>query len=68
MTDYEKYILTVQQIKEMEINLKNFDYNYNNINVNDEKMQDNIDIYNDDLIHKENNINNTKNDMLEKLV
>ena len=58
----------MQQIKEMEINLKNFDYNYNNINVNDEKMQDNIDIYNDDLIQKDININNTKNDMLEKLV
>ena len=66
--NYEKYILTVQQIKEMEINLKNFDYSYNNINLNDEKMQDNIDIYNDDLIQKDNNINNTKNDMLEKLV
>lgn len=66
--NYEKYILTVQQIKEMENNLKNFDYNYNNININDEKMQDNIDIYNDDLINKDNNINNTKNDMLEKLV
>jgi hypothetical protein len=64
--NYEKYILTLQQIKNMEINSNKFDYNYNSQNLNDTKTQENIDIYNDELYHK-NNINN-KNDMLEKLV
>jgi len=64
--NYEKYILTLQQIKNMEINSNKFDYSYNSQNLNDTKTQENIDIYNDELYHK-NNINN-KNDMLEKLV
>ena len=64
--NYEKYILTLQQIKNMEINSNKFDYSYNSQNLNDTKTQENIDIYNDELYQK-NNINN-KNDMLEKLV
>ena len=64
--NYEKYILTLQQIKNMEINSNKFDYSYNSQNLNDTKTQENIDVYNDELYQK-NNINN-KNDMLEKLV
>ena len=52
--NYEKYILTLQQIKNMEINSNKFDYSYNSQNLNDTKTQENIDIYNDELYHKNN--------------
>ena len=40
--NYEKYILTLQQIKNMEINSNKFDYSYNSQNLNDTKTQENI--------------------------